>query len=82
MDPSWADSFLSGGATGVVLSIVYITYKLCKRSACRSSCCGAVSSFQLDLEEGLLRSPYRTVTPDKGRSPAAAASVAPATTPA
>jgi len=47
------NSLLSSGVSGVILGIIYITYKMIKRSSCRSKCCGNISSFSLDLERGL-----------------------------
>lgn len=51
MDPSIAQAAVMGGTTGVVLVSVLLAYKIFKHSTCRSRCCGATSSFQLDLDE-------------------------------
>ena len=42
-------SIITGTASGGILAIVYITYKLFKHSSCRSNCCGIKSSLQVDL---------------------------------
>lgn len=53
MENNWLISAISGGTTGMVVGVVYIVYKMCKRSSCRSNCCGHKSSFSIDLEKGL-----------------------------
>ena len=43
------NSIISGGLSGTVLAIFYVTYKILKRSKCRSKCCGYVSSMSVDI---------------------------------
>jgi len=42
-------SIITGTASGGILAIVYLTYKLFKHSSCRSSCCGVKSFLEVDL---------------------------------
>lgn len=46
-------SIIPSGLTGMIIMIMYTSYKLIKKSSCRSKCCGVDSSFDIDLEHGL-----------------------------
>lgn len=60
-------SILGGGTAGVIITGIYLVYKLLKHSACRSTCCGYKSSLEVDLETGRLppaASPPRVTVPE------------------
>ena len=46
---------LSSGLSSVFVMILYMTYKIFRHSRCKSNCCGKRVSFDIDLEEKLLK---------------------------
>lgn len=53
MENNLIPSFIAGGSSGIIIGVIYIVYKIFKKSSCRSSCCGIKSSLSIDLEKGL-----------------------------
>lgn len=50
MNADIMQSLLTGGISSSIIAILYVAYKLCKKSRCRSSCCGY--SIETDVSLG------------------------------
>ena len=44
-------SLMASGTTGAIVVVLYAVYKVFKNSACRSKCCGQVSSLSVHLDQ-------------------------------
>lgn len=50
MDSNFLEPLLSGGISSIIVASFYFTYKICKRSRCKSSCCGFKSELNVSLD--------------------------------
>ena len=52
MDANVGSMIAAGGISGTVIAAIYIAWKMCKHSRCKSACCGHESSLSVDLDKG------------------------------
>jgi hypothetical protein len=66
--------FLTGGTTGCILGIVFLTYKFCSKKKFHSECCGGKMDVSNDPTEHIVISappptPILSPTPQASRPP-------------